>query len=366
MSDCLVSFGVPLYNEAKNIGILMTSILNQTYKNIEVLIVNNGSTDNTLERLNKYISDDPRVSLVDLPKNRGSSWSFKHLVSIASGDYFAWIPGDVELWPNFTDVLLRELDNDEQLVSAYSAVSLIGPEKISIDSFSLMQDSPIDRIKSLYQNLHLGTMVNGLHRMEIMKSLFVSPPSGFMPIWSAARQFNFGDLQFLTFLLLEGKIKQIKVPLVRRDFKNNNKLKYHVQILARNETYFCHQYCNIGLPSYTGIHEIILRLFQSNLGASEFVTLKDFIINILTSKFEAVLNNEVKVLLEVLINKDFTAAWSNHYSNQNKQRSIVEPKLIEQFLHEINADIQIAKIYSKGEDLVVIDELCELFIREFR
>jgi glycosyltransferase involved in cell wall biosynthesis len=363
--NSLVSIGLPLYNEEINIDNLIPSILNQKYENFEIIIINNGSTDNTIKKLEPYIQNDSRLRLINVSKNRGSSWSFKHLVSEAKGKYFAWIAGDMQLHPDFLKRLVKELDRDKTLVTAYSYVNLIGFSIVTrSDKFSLMHESSIERIKTLYLNLGLGTLVNGLHRMEVMKELFISPPSGFIPIWSSSRQFNFGDLQLLTFLLLKGKIKQVSSPLINRDLKENLKYRSHFDVLSRNEGYFCHRHCNIGLPSYNGIHEIISRLYQSDLNVSELIELKTFIVNILKKRFSTMVNSEVVEVLNILGQRSFTKAWSDKYSVMNEREVTIQPQIIKMFLHEIYADIQLASIYSNEEEVFVAAQLCEQFLEE--
>lgn len=54
MESKKVSIIIPMYNAEKNISLCLDSILNQTYKNFEIIIVNDGSTDNSLKIVNKY------------------------------------------------------------------------------------------------------------------------------------------------------------------------------------------------------------------------------------------------------------------------------------------------------------------------
>ena len=69
MEKDLISIIVPMYNAAQFIKKCITSILNQTYKNFELLIINDGSTDNSLEICNKF--KDQRIKIIN-QENTGS------------------------------------------------------------------------------------------------------------------------------------------------------------------------------------------------------------------------------------------------------------------------------------------------------
>ena len=67
-----VSVIVPIYNSEKTINRCVESIINQTYKDIEILLINDGSIDNTLNILNDYANKDKRIVVIN-KKNEGVS-----------------------------------------------------------------------------------------------------------------------------------------------------------------------------------------------------------------------------------------------------------------------------------------------------
>lgn len=73
-SNPLVTVVVPAYNTASYIGRMLDCIKNQTYKNIEVIVINDGSTDETLCVAKKYADIDNRFSIIDIP-NHGVSFA---------------------------------------------------------------------------------------------------------------------------------------------------------------------------------------------------------------------------------------------------------------------------------------------------
>ncbi|HEM6032604.1 TPA: glycosyltransferase family 2 protein, partial [Streptococcus suis] len=71
--DDLISVIVPVYNVEKYLSQCLESIINQTYKNIEILLINDASTDNSKQICQHYAQLDSRIKLFNKPENRGVS-----------------------------------------------------------------------------------------------------------------------------------------------------------------------------------------------------------------------------------------------------------------------------------------------------
>lgn len=67
MNTPLVSIIIPAYNATEYIEAMLDCIIGQTYKNIEVILINDGSTDDTLDKIQKYASLDSRIVVLDVP-----------------------------------------------------------------------------------------------------------------------------------------------------------------------------------------------------------------------------------------------------------------------------------------------------------
>lgn len=92
-TDKKVSVIIPNYNYAQYVGQAINSVLNQTYSNIEIVVVNNGSTDNSLDILKGF---GDRICLVD-QDNLGQSGARKSGLSRATGDFVAFLDAD-DMW----------------------------------------------------------------------------------------------------------------------------------------------------------------------------------------------------------------------------------------------------------------------------
>lgn len=89
----LISIIVPAYNTEKYVGNCLKSILSQSYTNIEVIVVNDGSTDSTRKIVEEYVENDSRVTLVNTV-NQGVSLARKEGITRARGQYIGFVDSD--------------------------------------------------------------------------------------------------------------------------------------------------------------------------------------------------------------------------------------------------------------------------------
>ena len=93
----LVSVIIPAYNAEKIVGFTLDSVINQTYKNLEIIIVNDCSTDKTLDVLKEYEKKDKRIKVLSNEKNSGVAETRNNALNAASGDYIAFVDAD-DIW----------------------------------------------------------------------------------------------------------------------------------------------------------------------------------------------------------------------------------------------------------------------------
>lgn len=93
----LVSICIPTYNSGKYILETVNSVLNQTWKNLEVLVIDDCSSDNTVEVLHSIT--DPRFRLIENEKNLGMTGNWNKCVRSCQGEYVKLIPADDILYP---------------------------------------------------------------------------------------------------------------------------------------------------------------------------------------------------------------------------------------------------------------------------
>lgn len=118
-----VSVILPCYNSDAYIGDAIQSILNQTYDNYELIIINDGSSDNSVDIIKSF--DDKRIHYVENPKNLGLIQSLNKGIKLAQGEYIARMDADDIAFPNRFEEQVNYLDTHE-------TVSLIGSGYITI------------------------------------------------------------------------------------------------------------------------------------------------------------------------------------------------------------------------------------------
>ena len=95
----LVSIVTPIYNKAPFVGETIETILNQTYKNWELLLINDASTDNSQKAVQEFINRDNRIKYFEFSENKGAAEARNYGSKMASGDFIAFLDAD-DLWHN--------------------------------------------------------------------------------------------------------------------------------------------------------------------------------------------------------------------------------------------------------------------------
>lgn len=107
-----ISVIVPCYNVAPYVGACLNSLLNQTMNDIEIVCVDDKSTDNTLEILRRYAQENPQIKLIELPKNQGVSIARNTGLDAATGEYIGFVDPDdyvdLDFYEKLYDVAVAE------------------------------------------------------------------------------------------------------------------------------------------------------------------------------------------------------------------------------------------------------------------
>ena len=104
-----LSIIIPVYNVENYISQCLDSILNQTFKDFEIICINDGSTDKSLDELLKYKNKDERITIID-KKNEGSGIARNTGLTIAKGDYVYFVDGDDWIEDNALEKIIAKAD----------------------------------------------------------------------------------------------------------------------------------------------------------------------------------------------------------------------------------------------------------------
>ncbi|MCD8519031.1 MAG: glycosyltransferase family 2 protein [Flavobacterium sp.] len=113
MNDALVSIITPSYNSAKFIAETIQSVQNQTYPNWEMIIVDDGSSDETETVVLSIIENDNRIQFHKLSQNSGPAVARNIGIEKASGDYMTFIDADDIWFPTFIENNIKTIQETE-------------------------------------------------------------------------------------------------------------------------------------------------------------------------------------------------------------------------------------------------------------
>jgi glycosyltransferase involved in cell wall biosynthesis len=119
----LVSICIPTYNAERTVMSTLQSILNQTYQNLEILVVDNASSDNTMSLLRQV--NDPRLVVHRNERNIGAEANFSRCIELASGEYVAIFHADDLYLPNMVEKQVRALQDNPSVGAVFTMASLI-------------------------------------------------------------------------------------------------------------------------------------------------------------------------------------------------------------------------------------------------
>jgi len=105
-----ISIIIPVYNEEKNIARTIESLLDQTFKDYEIIAVNDASKDNSIDILNRY---KDKIKIIDKKKNEGQAKTLNAGLEIASGDIIARTDGDSIVPPNWLEQIHNNFKNKD-------------------------------------------------------------------------------------------------------------------------------------------------------------------------------------------------------------------------------------------------------------
>ena len=165
MEEELISVIVPVYNVENYIERCLNSIINQTYKNIEIVCVNDGSTDNSLNILNKFQKKDSRIKIIS-QENQGLSEARNVGIKNSSGKYIGFVDSDDWVDLDYYEKLYNALI-DSKSDFACANTKFFDNGKISYIKFQQNQIfSEFDKEIDNYKN---GSVWDKLYK----KSLFI-------------------------------------------------------------------------------------------------------------------------------------------------------------------------------------------------
>ena len=175
----LVSIGLFLYNGDRFLEAAIESILNQTFKDFELIISDNCSTDRSDEICRRYAAQDSRIRYYRNERNMGAGWNIRRVYELATGKYFKQAAHDDMIQPDYLRQCVDALEADESLVLAHSLTRVIDENGQFIENYDdgtrTSSLDPVVRARDLLLTGHRCYPIFGLIRLDALHKL---PPQG--------------------------------------------------------------------------------------------------------------------------------------------------------------------------------------------
>ncbi len=211
-----VSVIVPAYNVEKYIDRCVESLLKQTLEDIEFIIINDGSTDNTLKKISKYLSND-KIRLYDR-SNHGIGSTRNYGLNLAHGEYIGFVDSDDYIEPDMFEKLYNKAkqDNLDMVICDYYK----NFEETNKSVIDIIGDMDVKKIYNLKDNSYLFNQINLSPWNKLYKKDLIN-----LSIENFSETLKYEDVPFVVRMLVtSSSIGKVNTPL------------YHYVIHKNSET----------------------------------------------------------------------------------------------------------------------------------
>jgi glycosyltransferase involved in cell wall biosynthesis len=188
---------MPVYNGGRFLAGALRSMLSQTYTDLELIISDNASTDETKQICERHAAQDARIRYFRQPRNIGLARNWNFVAQQARGEYFKWASANDECARDMLERCIAALDADPGVVLAQGRTCLVdedtGRRELYADDLALMQDRALERMLYLCDHLKLNNGQCGVIRLPALRETRLDRP------------YDGGDLILMAELALRGK-----------------------------------------------------------------------------------------------------------------------------------------------------------------
>lgn len=169
MDKPIVSILIPAYNVAAYLPQCLDSVLNQTYRDLLVVIVDDGSKDDTLAVAQGYADKDGRVEIYH-QDNQGVAATRNHLLDKVKGDYVLFVDADDWIEPDMVEYLVNiAQDHGTDFAMCDRLINDAGPSRKEPKVFELDQEHAI--VDFLYHDYFVGALWNKLFKKNVIEGV---------------------------------------------------------------------------------------------------------------------------------------------------------------------------------------------------
>jgi glycosyltransferase involved in cell wall biosynthesis len=212
----VVTVGMPVFNGARYIREAVESVLGQEFADLELIISDNGSTDETERICRALASSDSRVRYYREETNRGAAWNYNRVLVSARGRYFHWAASDDRFEPAYLGSCVQRLERDKAAVLAFCSARIIDGHGDSLELWApragyAQQDRPSARFEDVLKHSKRCFEIFGVMRTnDLLRTQRIAP-------------FSDSDRSLLTELAMLGKFAHVNLPLyVNREHEGDS------------------------------------------------------------------------------------------------------------------------------------------------
>ena len=211
-----LTIGVPVFNGARYLEAAVDSVLTQSFSDLELIISDNASTDETESIGRSLAARDARVTYRRNPENAGLSANFNLLVGLAQGRLFKWATADDLLRPGYLERCMNLINDDPSVVLVYAMADFEdgGGGRLDLEDpgWHLVSDDPSARLSYAIRAGHFVNAILGVMRTDDLRRTRLLP------------RYQGGDYRLMAELAVLGKIVEIPERLyVRRIHQDSSK-----------------------------------------------------------------------------------------------------------------------------------------------
>ena len=256
-----ISIGLPAYNAEKFMDKTISSILNQTWRDFELIISDNASTDKTSEICKKFERMDSRIKFFKQEKNMGPYWNFNFVLEKAQGEYFVWFATDDEHENTFLEKNLKILEENKNVVASISNVEYFGDNIDTIDMKNFFQNikdklkyrfdkktkfiqvfptnGTFERRATLYLRMDRSTAFYSLFRSSIIKKCMIITPFASSDLAIILNVLKHGQVNVLNEILMKKNLGGYSSKGIISYLRNQNTKLFYIIFMNLPFTMWC-------------------------------------------------------------------------------------------------------------------------------
>ena len=170
----LISVIIPVYNVEKYLNKCITSVVEQTYKNLEIIIVDDGSTDQSPEICDEWKKRDSRIQVVH-SSNGGAGKARNTALDMATGDYVTFVDSDDYIAPQMYQVLLEQFYDGIGIVECNYSMVYDDSEKFK-EERKIYKIHTYSAMQAMHENIndHIFRQLiwNKMYRKDVIKGIY--------------------------------------------------------------------------------------------------------------------------------------------------------------------------------------------------